>query len=115
MARRGPSMRGVSHLLSSSPFSSQPFRLLTHNSSCKRVEYAEWDSKAKDYRLRTVAARCQVCLVQRAEELPDGGTRNTTSIWALSDDRQVRLQQKRKLPCSSDRPTSGSREGGGAY
>ncbi|KAI9752853.1 MAG: hypothetical protein M1815_000228 [Lichina confinis] len=62
--------------------------------SCKRVEYAEWDSKAKDYRLRTVAARCQVCLVQRAEELPDGGTRNTTSIWALSDDRQVRLQQK---------------------
>ena len=107
MARRSPSMRGVSRLLSSPPCSGRRSELLTRNSSCKRVEYAEWDGKARDHRLRTVAARCQVCLVQRTEELPDGGTRNTTSVWALSDDRQVRLQQKRELSCSPDRRTWG--------
>lgn len=41
--------------------------------------------------------RCQVYLVQRYEPQSNGDDHYSVSIWALSDDRQVRFQQTREL------------------
>ena len=37
---------------------------------------------------------CKVCIVTKSQKLSSGVLRFMTSIWALSDDRSTRLQQK---------------------
>jgi len=53
--------------------------------------------KPPEYEMVEAARECRICIVRRRDSLPDGALRFTTSIWVFSDDRQVRLQQKRKL------------------
>ncbi|KAK3079180.1 hypothetical protein LTS18_005542, partial [Coniosporium uncinatum] len=50
--------------------------------------------KPPEYEMVEAARACRICVVRRRDSLPDGALRFTTSIWAFSDDRQVRLQQK---------------------
>jgi len=59
--------------------------------------------KPPEYEMVEAARACRICVVRRRDSLPDGALRFTTSIWAFSDDRQVRLQQKRKslVSCTS--------------
>ena len=44
------------------------------------------------------ASNCKVSIVTKRQKLSTGETRFITSIWALSDDRTVRLEQERKPP-----------------
>ncbi|KAF2087016.1 hypothetical protein K490DRAFT_43232 [Saccharata proteae CBS 121410] len=37
---------------------------------------------------------CRICIVRKRDTRPDGSSRFLTSIWALSDDHEVRMQQK---------------------
>ena len=41
---------------------------------------------------------CKVCIVTKSQKLSSGALRFMTSIWALSDDRSTRLQQKCAAP-----------------
>ncbi|KAI9823816.1 MAG: hypothetical protein M1826_007637 [Phylliscum demangeonii] len=59
-----------------------------------QVEYTSWDEEEQDYRMVEAARRCQIYLVQRHDGPPNCEVRYSTSIWALSDDRTVRFQQK---------------------
>ena len=42
-------------------------------------------------------AACNIHVVRKPNQLADGTTRYVASVWTLSDDRGVRLQQKREL------------------
>lgn len=50
------------------------------------------------------AANCKVSVVTKRQKLSTGETHFITSIWALSDDRTVRLQQERKHSYSHSFP-----------
>ena len=41
---------------------------------------------------------CRISIVTKGHKVAGGNTRYVTSIWALSGDRTVRLQQKRAFP-----------------
>ncbi|KAF2841719.1 hypothetical protein M501DRAFT_1000998 [Patellaria atrata CBS 101060] len=41
---------------------------------------------------------CRICIVRRRDVLSNESVRIITSIWVFSDDRTVRMQQKRKTP-----------------
>ena len=41
--------------------------------------------------------RCRICLVTKTRKLTDGNVRYSSSIWALSENGEIRLQQKSLL------------------
>jgi len=73
-----------------------PGQLVEYNSLIETEE----SSKTSEFEIVEAAHHCRICVVRRRDSLPDGSLRFTTSIWAFSDDRQVRLQQKRESPWS---------------
>ena len=64
----------------------------------KLVEYAQHVPNEPDPRYNTeMVAACQECriyVVRKRENRAHGGTKVITSIWSLSDDGEIRLQQK---------------------
>ncbi|KAI9818418.1 MAG: hypothetical protein M1827_000477 [Pycnora praestabilis] len=58
------------------------------------VEYAVFDNEEGDFKMVQAAADCHIYLIRRKEPLSSGGVRFFTSIWALSENRSVRIQQK---------------------
>ena len=68
--------------------------LIFRCSKGKLVEYTQWDGEEADYKMVEAARDCQIYLVHRQDPQSDGEARHSTSIWALSNDRQVRFQQK---------------------
>ena len=38
---------------------------------------------------------CRISIITKKQQLSAGSTRYITSVWAISDDRGVRMQQKR--------------------
>ncbi|OQO03560.1 hypothetical protein B0A48_10224 [Cryoendolithus antarcticus] len=64
----------------------------------KVVEYAEHDPAAIDPRFDTkmvpATTEGRICVIRKRERLPHGGTQTATSVWVISDDGEVRCQQK---------------------
>lgn len=62
------------------------------------VEYAQHDPDAEDPRWDTemvsLCKEARVCVIRKRENRDNGGTRVVASIWTLSDDGEVRCQQK---------------------
>ncbi|KAK5109457.1 hypothetical protein LTR62_007017 [Meristemomyces frigidus] len=62
------------------------------------VEYARTLPDEPDPRFNTemkeACKECRICVIRKREQRELGGTKVITSIWALSDDGEVRLQQK---------------------
>jgi hypothetical protein len=50
------------------------------------------DGKAKVIK---AATDCQIILLRKRDVRPDGTVKFITSVWGISDDRSVRMQQKR--------------------
>lgn len=61
------------------------------------VEYTKWDVAEDDFKMLDAAQQCMIYLIQRQEPRENGDIRFVSSVWALSNDRTVRLQQKRTL------------------
>ncbi|KIW09091.1 uncharacterized protein PV09_00036 [Verruconis gallopava] len=62
----------------------------------KQVEFvlpSKDESRPHETRLESAMRDCRICLVRRRETYSNGEPRFTTSIWAFSDDRTMRLQQ----------------------
>ncbi|KAI9762661.1 MAG: hypothetical protein M4579_000279 [Chaenotheca gracillima] len=60
----------------------------------KCVEYAHKQDHDTDFEMVRAAAECRIYLVQKQDRLPSGSIRHVASIWTMSNDRSVRLQQK---------------------
>ncbi|KAK3071363.1 hypothetical protein LTR53_008768 [Teratosphaeriaceae sp. CCFEE 6253] len=62
------------------------------------VEYAQTMPDAPDPRysteMREACKESRVCVIRKREHRENGGTKVATSIWTISDDGAVRLQQK---------------------
>ena len=59
------------------------------------VEYTIPDEETPgDLKLVKATTDCRLCLVTKRKKLSTGGLSFSTSIWALSDDRRVRMQQE---------------------
>jgi len=62
------------------------------------VEYAVHVPDEPDPRYNTemkgACKECRICVIRKRENREHGGTKVVTSIWALSEDGEVRLQQK---------------------
>jgi hypothetical protein len=64
---------------------------------CSTVEYTIPDEEnPPDLKMVQGSAECQLFLVTKRHKLSSGVLRFTTSIWALSDDKNVRVQQERE-------------------
>jgi hypothetical protein len=48
-----------------------------------------------DARMVKAATDCQIVLLRKKDAQPDGTVKFITSVWGISDDRSVRMQQKR--------------------
>lgn len=107
---RSPSMTsspqiGFDKTAPAAPFPTPAFeKSLFRNSAilcdvrCKSVEYAQRDPDAEDPRFDTeMVPACEsarVYVIRKRENRENGGTKVVASIWILSDDCQVRCQQK---------------------
>ena len=61
------------------------------------VDYTQPDeNKVGEWRMVKACGECSIKLITRKKKI-SGGVRYLTSIWVLSDDRSVRMQQKREL------------------
>ncbi|KAK4569907.1 hypothetical protein LTR86_002876 [Recurvomyces mirabilis] len=64
----------------------------------KLVEYAQKVPDEPDPRFDTemkeACKDCRICVIRKREQKEHGGTKVVTSIWTLSDDGEVRMQQK---------------------
>lgn len=64
----------------------------------KLVEHAQIDPDEPDPRysvkMVTASKEARICVIRKRENREHGGTRLATSVWCLSDDGQIRLQQK---------------------
>lgn len=59
------------------------------------VEYTQPDENTPgDLKMIKAMTECRLCLVTKRRKLSTGGLRFSTSIWALSEDRSVRMQQE---------------------
>jgi hypothetical protein len=62
------------------------------------VEFAEHNPDEQDPRfeisMETLGKEARVCVIRKREHRENGGTRIVASIWTLSDDGEVRCQQK---------------------
>ncbi|SLM39530.1 hypothetical protein LPUS_10090 [Lasallia pustulata] len=59
------------------------------------IEYTQPDEgKQGEFRMVEAVSDCKVSVVTKRQKLSTGENRFVTSIWALSDDRSVRLQQE---------------------
>lgn len=67
----------------------------------KQVEYLQPPKDENfplDVEMGDAMGPCRICVVRKRDTRPDGSVRLVTSIWSLSDDGTVRMQQKRKVP-----------------
>lgn len=67
-----------------------------------RVEYTEWNEMAHDWNMVQAASECRVLIIRRLKGRSQGALQFATSIWVLSSDRSVRLEQE----CELSRNTS---------
>jgi hypothetical protein len=71
---------------------------------CTLVEFAQHDPDAEDPRYDTemvpLCHESRVCVIRKRENRENGGTRIVAAIWTISDDGEVRCQQK--LPDSTE-------------
>lgn len=62
------------------------------------AEFTQVNPDEQDVRYATeiapLATQCRIYVVRKLENLPHGGRAYTTSIWVLSDDFEVRVQQR---------------------
>lgn len=62
------------------------------------VELAQHNPDETDVRFATEMVPCcgegRICVVRKREHRPHGGTQVSTSVWAISDDGEVRCQQR---------------------
>ena len=65
---------------------------------CTLVEFAQHDPDAEDPRFDTemvpLCHEARVCVIRKRENRENGGTRIVAAIWTISDDGEVRCQQK---------------------
>jgi hypothetical protein len=65
---------------------------------CTLVEFAQHDPDAEDPRYDTemvpLCHEARVCVIRKRENRENGGTRIVAAIWTISDDGEVRCQQK---------------------
>jgi hypothetical protein len=65
---------------------------------CTLVEFAQHDPDAEDPRYDTemvpLCHGARVCVIRKRENRENGGTRIVAAIWTISDDGEVRCQQK---------------------
>ena len=71
---------------------------------CTLVEFAQHDPDAEDPRYDTemvpLCHESRVCVIRKRENRENGGTKIVAAIWTISDDGEVRCQQK--LPDSTE-------------
>jgi hypothetical protein len=61
------------------------------------VEYTVPDEdNPGEWKMKEAASSCKISVITRMQKYSTG-SRFVTSIWTVTDDRRVRLQQKRKL------------------
>ena len=64
----------------------------------KLVEFAQHNPEIVDVRynveMKEACKECRICVIRKRENREHGGTKVVTSVWCLSDDNEVRLQQK---------------------
>lgn len=96
-----PTRQNEPHSSSESPtFEKQLFRnaAILCDVRCKLVDYAQTvpDEPDPRYNVDMVEAcqQARVYVIRKRENREHGGTKVVTSIWCLSDDGEVRLQQK---------------------
>lgn len=62
------------------------------------VEFAQHNAEIVDVRynveMKEACKECRICVVRKRGNREHGGTRVVTSVWCLSDDHEVWLQQK---------------------
>ena len=65
---------------------------------CTLVEFAQHDPNAEDPRFDTemvpLCHGARVCVIRKRENRENGGTRIAAAIWTISDDGELRCQQK---------------------
>ena len=59
------------------------------------VEYAQRSDDGGTRVVKT-ATECQIILLRKREVQSDGSVKFITSIWGISDDRSIRMQQECK-------------------
>lgn len=62
------------------------------------VEFTQADPEnPANLRMVEAVSLCRILVATKKQELSSESTRYVTSIWAISDDHEVRVQQKRRL------------------
>ncbi len=60
------------------------------------VEFTQPDPELPgEWKMMEATGPCRISIITKKQQLSAGSTRYITSVWVISDDRGVRMQQKR--------------------
>lgn len=76
------------------------------------MEYTQQvEDKPGEFEMIEASSSCKISIVTKRYRISENNTRYITSIWAMSDDRSVRLQQKRTFAAVYSNPETDHNSG----